>query len=162
MIPFCALNVFWKVPSRSWKRGEGQRRRQRVPTNICQRILGAQKGGPGDLLSKMGELVRVHEIQKSIWRYYTSENADFHLITKLDLRKSQNSSNRSGACIVTKTPIFTLAPVAGGGPEFHSLVGHSWYCLHFCKVSMKLPTNLVGHSWNCLHLGEISEGGSRR
>ena len=53
MIPFFALNVFWKVPRRSWKRGEGQRRRQRVPTNICQRILGAQKGGPEDLLSEM-------------------------------------------------------------------------------------------------------------
>ena len=106
MIPFCALNVFWKVPSRSWKRGEGQRRRQRVPTNICRRILGPQKGGPGDLLSKMGVLARVHEIPKSIWRYYTSENGDVHLNTKLDLCKSLKFSNRSGACIVAKTVIF--------------------------------------------------------
>ena len=88
MIPFCALNVFWKVPSRSWKRGEGQRRRQRVPTNICQRILGAQKGGLGNLVSKMGVMLREHEIQKSIWRYYTSEIGDCCLNTKLDLRKS--------------------------------------------------------------------------
>ena len=76
-----------------------------MPTNICQRILGAQKGGPGDLLSKMGVLARVHEIPKAIWRYYTSENGDFHLDTKLDLRKSLKFSNRSGACIVTKTVI---------------------------------------------------------
>ena len=88
MIPFFALNVFWKVPRGSRKRGEGQRRRQGVPKNICQRILGAQKGGPGDSLSKMGVLARVHEIPKSIWRYYTSENGDVHLNTKLDLRKS--------------------------------------------------------------------------
>ena len=66
MIPFFALNVFWKVPRGSRKCGEGQRRRQGVPTNICQRILGDQKGGPGDLLSKMGVLARVHEIPKSI------------------------------------------------------------------------------------------------
>ena len=85
MIPFCALNGIWTVSSRSWKLGEGQRQRQRVPTNICQRILGAQKGGPGDLLSKMGVLARVHEIPKSIWRYYTSENGVCHLKTKLDL-----------------------------------------------------------------------------
>ena len=86
MILFFALNVFWKVPRRSWKRGEGQRRHQRVPTNICQRILGAQKGGPGDLLlSKMGVLARVHENPKSIWRYYKNENGVFDLKTKLDL-----------------------------------------------------------------------------
>ena len=85
MIPFCALNGIWTVSSRSWKLGEGQRQRQRAPTNICQRILGAQKGGPGDLLSKMGVLARVREIPKSIWRYYTSENGVCHLKTKLDL-----------------------------------------------------------------------------
>ena len=48
-------------------------RRQGVPTNICQRILGVQNGGPRNLVSKIGVLVREHEIQKSIWRYYTSE-----------------------------------------------------------------------------------------
>ena len=57
------------------------------------------------MLSKMGVLARVHEIQKSIWRYYTSENGDVHLNTKLDLRKSLKFSNRSGACIVVKTVI---------------------------------------------------------
>ena len=61
---------------------------------------------------KMGVLARVHEIPKSIWRYYTSENGDVHLNTKLDLRKSLKFSNRSGACIVTKTVIFWLATVA--------------------------------------------------
>ena len=106
MIPFCALNGIWTVSSRSWKLGEGQRQRQRVPTNICQRNLWAQKGGTEDLLSKIRVLARVHKIPKSIWRYYTSENGDFHLDTKLDLRKSLKFSNRSGACIVVKTMIF--------------------------------------------------------
>ena len=64
------------------------------------------------MLSKMGVLARVHEIPKSIWRYYTSENGDVHLNTKLDLRKSLKFSNRSGACIVAKTVMFRLAAVA--------------------------------------------------
>ena len=85
MIPFCALNGIWTVSSRSWKLGKGQRQRQMVPTNIFQGILGAQKGGPGDLLSEMGVLARVHEIPKSTWRYYTSENGVCHLKTKLDV-----------------------------------------------------------------------------
>ena len=106
MIPFFALNVFWKVPRGSRKRGEGQRRRQGVPTNICQRILGVQKGGLGNLVSKMGVMLREHEIQKSIWRYYTSENGDCRLNTRLEVCKLQKFSNRSGACIVAKTVIF--------------------------------------------------------
>ena len=69
MILLFALNVFWKVLRGSWKRGEGQRRRQGAPTNICQRILGVQHGGPGNLVSEMGVLVEEHEIPKSIWRY---------------------------------------------------------------------------------------------
>ena len=85
MIQFFALNVFWKAPRGSRKRGAGQRWRQGVPTNICQRILAAKKGGYEDLLSKMGVLARVHKIPKSIWRYYNIENGDFHLKTKLDL-----------------------------------------------------------------------------
>ena len=111
MIPFFALNVFWKVPRGSRKRGEGQRRRQGVPTNICQQILGAQNKGLGNLVSKMGVMLREHEIQKSIWRYYTSEIGDCRLKTKLDVCKLQKFSNRSGACIVAKTVIFRLAAV---------------------------------------------------
>ena len=84
MILFFALNVFWKVPRGSWTHGAGQRRRQGVPTNICQRILGAQNGGLGNLVSKMGVMLREHEIPKSIWRYYASENSVCHLKTKLD------------------------------------------------------------------------------
>ena len=37
------------------------------------------------LVSKMGVMLREHEIQKSIWRYYTSENGVCHFKTKLDL-----------------------------------------------------------------------------
>ena len=112
MISCFALNVFWKVLRGSWKRGEGQRRRQGVPTNICHRILGAQNGGLGNLVSKMGVMLREHEIPKSIWRYYTSENGDCRLNTRLDVCKLQKFSNRSGACIVAKTVIFRLAAVA--------------------------------------------------
>ena len=54
----------------------------------------------------MGVMLRELEIPKSIWRYYTSENADFCLKMKLDLWKSLKFSNRSGACIVAKTVIF--------------------------------------------------------
>ena len=35
--------------------------------------------------SKMGIMLREHEIPKSIWRYYTSENGDCRLNTKLDV-----------------------------------------------------------------------------
>jgi len=59
----------------------------------------------------MGVMLREHEIQKSIWRYYTSEIGDYRLNTKLDVCKLQKFSNRSGACIVTKTVIFRLAAV---------------------------------------------------
>ena len=59
----------------------------------------------------MGVMLREHEIQKSIWRYYTSEIGDCRLKTKLDVCKLQKFSNRSGACIVTKTVIFRLAAV---------------------------------------------------
>ena len=59
----------------------------------------------------MGVMLREHEIQKSIWRYYTSEIGDCRLNTKLDVCKLQKFSNRSGACIVTKTVIFRLAAV---------------------------------------------------
>ena len=114
MIPFFALNVVWKLLRESRKRGEGQRRRQGVPTNVCQRILGAQKGGLGNLVSKMGVMLREHEIPKSIWRYYTSKNGDCRLNTRLDVCKLQKFSNRSGACIVAKTVIFRLAAVAVG------------------------------------------------
>ena len=43
MISFFALNFFWKVLRGSWKRGAEQRRRQGGPTNISQRIFGAQR-----------------------------------------------------------------------------------------------------------------------
>ena len=66
------------------------------------------------MVSKMGVTLREHEIQKSISSYYTSENGDFHLDTKPDLRKSLKSSNRSRACIVTTTLNFRLAAVAVG------------------------------------------------
>ena len=59
----------------------------------------------------MGVMLREHEIQKSIWRYYTSENGDYRLNTRLDVCKLQKFSNRSGACIVAKTVIFRLAAV---------------------------------------------------
>ena len=62
-------------------------------------------------MSKMGVLARVHEIPKSIWRYYTSENGDCRLNTRLDVCKLQKFPNRSGACIVAKTVIFRLAAV---------------------------------------------------
>ena len=106
MILFFALNVFLKVLRGSRKRGEGQGQCQGVPKNICQQILGVQNGSPGNLVSKIGVLVREHEIQKSIWRYYTSENGDLRPKTKLDLCKLLKFSNRSGACIVAKTVIF--------------------------------------------------------
>ena len=60
----------------------------------------------------MGVMLREHEIQKSIWRYYTSEIGDCRLNTKLDVCKLQKFSNRSGACIVAKTVIFRQAAVA--------------------------------------------------
>ena len=63
----------------------------------------------------MGVMLREHEIPKSIWRYYTSENGDCRLNTRLDVCKLQKFSNRSGACIVAKTVIFRLAAVAVGG-----------------------------------------------
>ena len=62
-------------------------------------------------MSKLGVMLREHEIQKSIWRYYTSENGDCRLNTRLDVCKLQKFSNRSGACIVAKTVIFRLAAV---------------------------------------------------
>ena len=62
----------------------------------------------------MGVMLREHEIQKSIWRYYTSEIGDCRLNTRLDVCKLQKFSNRSGACIVAKTVIFRLAAVAVG------------------------------------------------
>ena len=64
--------------------------------------FGSPNGGPGNGLGKKGVSARVHEIQKSIWRYYTGENDDFRLKMKLDLWKSPKFSNRSGACIVEK------------------------------------------------------------
>ena len=60
----------------------------------------------------MGVMLREHEIQKSIWRYHTSENGDSRLKTRLDVCKLQKFPNRSGACIVAKTVIFRLAAVA--------------------------------------------------
>ena len=75
--------------------------------------FGSPDEGPGNLLSKTGVLARVHEIQKSIWRYCTSENGDCRLNTRLDVCKLQKFSNRSGACIVAKTVIFRLAAVTG-------------------------------------------------
>jgi len=67
----------------------------------------------------MGVMLREHEIQKSIWRYYTSENGDCRLNTRLDVCKLQKFSNRSGACIVAKTVIFWLAAVAVGALQKH-------------------------------------------
>ena len=66
-------------------------------------------------MSKVGVMLREHEIQKFIWRYYTSENGDCRLNTRLDVCKLQKFSNRSGACIVAKTVIFRLAAVTGVG-----------------------------------------------
>ena len=134
MILFFALNVFWKVPRGSRKRGEGQRRRQGVPTNICQRILGVQKGGLGNLVSKMGVMLREHEIPKSIWRYYTSENGDCRLNTKLDVCKLQKFPNRSGACIVAKTVIFRLAAVAVGTLQKQAAGSKSSRCVGSAAV----------------------------
>ena len=71
------------------------------------------------MVSKMGVMLREHEIQKSIWRYYTSENGDCRLNTRLDVCKLQKFSNRSGACIVAKTVIFRLAAVATVGFQKH-------------------------------------------
>ncbi len=63
----------------------------------------------------------MHEIPKSIWRYYTSENGDCRLNTRLDVCKLQKFSNRSGACIVAKTVIFRLAAVVSGALQKQSL-----------------------------------------
>ena len=41
MIPFCALNGIWMVSSRSWKRGEGQRQRQREAREYLLADFGA-------------------------------------------------------------------------------------------------------------------------
>ena len=60
----------------------------------------------------MGVMLREHEIPKSIWRYYTGENGDCCLKTRLGVCKLQKFSNRSGACIVAKTVIFRLDAVA--------------------------------------------------
>ena len=68
----------------------------------------------------MGVMLREHEIPKSIWRYYTSENGDCRLNTRLDVCKLQKFSNRSGACIVAKTVISRLAAVAVGMPQKQS------------------------------------------
>ena len=73
------------------------------------------------MVSKMGVMLREHEIPKSIWRYYTSENGDCRLNTRLDVCKLQKFSNRSGACIVAKTVIFRLAAVRSGGFQKQSL-----------------------------------------
>ena len=73
------------------------------------------------MVSKMGVMLREHEIPKSIWRYYTSENGDCRLNTRLDVCKLQKFSNRSGACIVAKTVIFRLAAVAVGALQKQSL-----------------------------------------
>ena len=51
--------------------------------------FGSPNGGPGNGLSKTGVLARVHEIPKSSWRYYTSENCDFRLKTKLEFDGSR-------------------------------------------------------------------------
>ena len=90
---------------------------------ILWRILRAQNGAPGDLLSKMGVFLREHEIQKSIWRYCTSENGDCRLNTKLDVCKLQKFSNRSGACIVVQTVIFRSAAVAKQGTRYARVGG---------------------------------------
>ena len=73
------------------------------------------------MVSKMGVMLREHEMPKSIWRYYTSENGDCRLKTKLDVCKLQKFTNRSGACIVAKTVIFRLAAVGSGALQKQSL-----------------------------------------
>ena len=72
-------------------------------------------------MSKMGVMLREHEIPKSIWRYYTSKNGDCRLNTKLDVCKLHKFPNRSGACIVAKTVIFMLAAVDNVGSQKQSL-----------------------------------------
>ena len=59
MISFFALNVFWKVLRGSWKRGAEQRRRQGGPTNISQRIFGAQR-----------EVLEMGWVKREFWREF--------------------------------------------------------------------------------------------
>ena len=80
----------------------------------CQQISVSEFWELKMEVSKMGVMLREHEIQKSIWRYHTSENGDSRLKTRLDVCKLQKFSNRSGACIVAKTVIFRLAAVRSG------------------------------------------------
>ena len=49
--------------------------------------FGSPIGGPENGLGKTGVVARVHEIPKSILRYYTSKYGVCHLKTKLDLKK---------------------------------------------------------------------------
>ncbi len=83
------------------------------------------------MLGKTGVLVRGHKIPKSIRRYYTSENSDLRLKTKLDLWKSLKFSNRSGACLVAKAVIFMPSTVAGGTLHKQSLRSKSSRWLHY-------------------------------
>ena len=70
MILFFALNVFWKVLRGSWKRGAGQRRRQGVPTNIFQRMLGAQM-----------EVLDMGLVKREFWQECTKFRGRFGVTT---------------------------------------------------------------------------------
>ena len=80
----CRSECFLEGPERVLEAWGGAKAAARGAEKYLSADLGSPNGGPGTLLSKTGVLARVHEIPKSMLRYYTNENGDVRLKMKVE------------------------------------------------------------------------------